>query len=121
MQNKRQIVVVCVVCSLFFLACERYEGTISGNVVYRENGVEYVAVDAIITKMQLKRETEILVAKEKTDTAGNYVMNHITKGTWKVIGRLEIDSLVYEGFTDAIVIDGANNEVQNLVLLPIKN
>ena len=112
--------VICVACALFY-ACEKYEGTISGKVVFVENGVEYPAVDAVITKIELKGDAEIVVAKEKTDTLGNYVLSHTANGSWKVSGRLEIDSVVYEGSSKVIVIDGAKNEVQNLVLLPINN
>jgi hypothetical protein len=121
MRDRRSFVVICAVCALLFFACEEYEGTISGNVVYMKNGVAEVAVDEIITKIQLKGGAEIVVAKEKTDTCGNYVLNHTAKGSWKVIGRLEIDSIVYEGTSDVIAVDGAEKSVQNLVLKPIKN
>ena len=120
MRDKNLFVLIFVVCLLFF-SCEKYEGTISGNVVFMEDGIEYPAVNAIITKIQLKDATEIVVAKEKTDTIGNYVLNHTAKGSWKVIGRLEMDSLVYEGSSDVITIDGNNKEGVNLVLMPIKN
>ena len=121
MQDKRLFVVIYVVCALLLFACEKYEGTINGRVVYVEDGVEQPAVDAVITKVQVKGNAEIVVAVEKTDTCGNYTLSHVSKGSWKIIGRLEIDSLVYEAVSEAIVIDGANKEVQNLVLLPIKN
>ncbi|MCL2131956.1 MAG: hypothetical protein FWH36_05840 [Lentimicrobiaceae bacterium] len=119
MSNKKLFSVIFVVGLLFF-ACEKYEGTISGNVVFVEDGVEYTAVDAVITKIELKGSREVIVAKEKTDTLGNYVLNYTAKGSWKVSGRLEIDSLVYEGSTDVITIDGTNKEEQNIVLMPIK-
>ena len=121
MQNKGLFVVIYAVCALLLFACEKYEGTIKGQVVYVENGAELPAVDAIITKIQLKGSTEIVVAKEKTDTCGNYTLNHTAKGSWKLIGRLEMDSLVYEGVSDVVEINGANEEVRKLVLLPIKN
>lgn len=119
MRNKKLFVSIFIVCAMFFFACERYEGTISGNVVFMENGMEYPAIDAVITKIELKGATEIVIAKEKTDSTGNYVLSHIAKGSWKITGRLEIDSLIYEGASDVIVIDGANKEKQNLVLQPI--
>jgi len=119
MQNKSLFTLVFMGC-LLFCACEKYEGTISGNVVFMEDGRTYPAVDAIITKMKVKGAKEIAVAKGKTDTCGNYVLNHVSKGSWKVVGRLEIDSLVYEGESDVIEIDG-NKEVVNLVLMPVIN
>jgi len=120
MRNKRLFVLVFTVCLLFF-ACEKYEGTISGKVVYVEGGVEFPAVDAVITKIELKGEKEIVVAREKTDSSGNYVLDYISKGSWKVVGWLEIDDLVYEGVSDAIKMEGNKKEVVNLVLMPIKN
>ena len=121
MRNKGLCGVVFTVCVVLFFACEKFEGTISGNVVYVEDGQEYVAIDAIITKIQLKGSTEIVIAKEKTDTSGNYLLNYTAKGSWKVTGCLEIDSLVYEGSTDVIVIGGASKEGQNMVLRLVKN
>ena len=119
MRNKRLFVFVFMACTLL-AACEKYEGTISGNVVYVEDGVEFPAIDAVITKIELKGEKEIVVAKEKTDS-GKYVLNYISKGSWKVMGWLEIDDLVYEGASDAIKMEGNKKEVVNLVLMPVKN
>jgi len=120
MRNKRLFVFVFMACLLLF-ACEKYEGTISGKVVYVEDGVEFPAIDAVITKIELKGGKEIVVAREKTDSSGNYVLDYISKGSWKVVGWLEIDSLVYEGVSDAIKMEGNKKEVVNLVLMPIKN
>jgi len=40
MWNKRLFAVICVACALFY-ACEKYEGTISGKVVFVKIGVEF--------------------------------------------------------------------------------
>jgi hypothetical protein len=120
MQSKSRLVVIFIGC-LLFVACEKFQGTISGKVVYVEDGTEYAAVDAVITKIELKGDKEIVVAKEKTDSIGNYVLNFTAKGSWKIRGWLELDSLVYEGSSDAINIVGTNKEEVNLVLFPTKN
>ena len=119
MWNKRLFVFVFIV-GIGVLSCEKYEGTICGNVVYMNDGELEIAVDAIITKIKIDGETEMMIAKEKTDTNGYYVLNYLTKGSWKIIGRLEIDSVVYEAVSEVIVIDGASKKEQNMVLLPIK-
>jgi len=121
MWNKRLFGLIFMACSLLFCACEKYEGTISGNVVFMEDGVLYTAEDAIITKIQLKGTKEIVVTKEKTDASGNYVLNYTAKGSWKISGRFEIESFVYEGSSDVIEIDGTKKVEVNLVLLPIEN
>ena len=117
MRNKRLVAVVFMACLLCVFACEKYEGTISGNVVYVEEGISDVAVNAVITKIEVKGERETVVAKEKTDTLGNYALEYTTTGSWKVTGRLEIDSLVYEGVSEVVKIDETNKTARlNLVL-----
>ena len=105
-----------------FWACDKYEGEISGEVVYTDMyGTQQVAAGAIMSKVQLKGGNETVVAKQETDSNGRYVFDYTTKGSWKVKGRLEMDSLVYEGVSETVTINGTRKEVRDLVLLPVQN
>ena len=114
--------IVIVFSAVVFFACDKYEGEISGDVVYKDAaGDTHIAAGAIVSKIQLNGEKETTVAKEKTDTNGHYLFTYTIKGSWKIAGRLEIDSLVYEGVSEVVTINGTNKEVRNMVLVPVEN
>jgi hypothetical protein len=103
---------------MFLMACDKYDSKISGRASYinKNNNTTYPAAGAIITKMTLKGDSLYPVIAVIADDNGEFLFEHTTKGSWKLNGKVEKDSIFYFGISDEFSTNGANHIEQTILL-----
>ncbi|MDR1459175.1 MAG: hypothetical protein LBI60_03070 [Bacteroidales bacterium] len=103
-----------------FMACDKYDSKISGkaNYIDKNNNTSYPASGAVITKMTLKGDSLYPVVAVVADGNGEFLFEHTTKGSWRLSGKLEKDSIFYFGFSEDFTTNGNNHIEQTILLEP---
>lgn len=104
---------------LLFIACDKYESTISGTITYLDinNNVVYPASWAVVSKMQMKNDSLVMVTSVRCDTNGYYFFEHSTAGTWILKGKLYVDdTVIYTGFSDEFLTSGTDKIGKDILL-----
>lgn len=100
-------------------SCDKYDSIIYGKLTYisEEDGAEYVAAGALVTKCRLAGNDTIQVSSVIADAEGSYSLGYVTKGEWILKAVLKADTLVYTACSNAITATGnAENIEKNMVL-----
>jgi hypothetical protein len=105
-----------------FIACDKYESTISGTITYLDtnDNVVYPASWAVVSKMQMKNDSLVTITSVRCDTNGYYSLEHSTVGTWILKGKLYVDdTVIYTGFSDEFSTSGTD-KIEKDILLKIE-
>ena len=107
-----------LVAGLFFNACDKYESTISGTITYinPDDSISYPADYALVSKMTMKGDSLQSMVAVRTDSEGNYLFEHNTKGTWILSVQFEKDSITYFGLSDEFTTNGLDKIEKNIQL-----
>lgn len=111
-----------IILTLLFIACDKYESTISGTITYLDtnDNVIYPASWAVVSKMEMKNDSLVMVTSVRCDTNGYYSFEHSTVGTWILKGKLYVDDTVmYTGFSDEFSTSGTD-KIEKDILLKIE-
>ncbi len=104
---------------LLFIACNKYESTISGTITYLDtnDNIVYPASWAVVSKMQMKNDSLVMVTSVRCDTNGQYSFEHSTVGTWILKGKLHVDdTVIYTGFSEEFSTSGTNKMEKDILL-----
>ncbi len=105
------------------VSCDKYDSKIQGKVVYisEQDGEEHAAVGALVAKYSVTAKDTVKVSGVISDTAGNYLMEYVTKGEWLLKAEWVKDSVLYRGSSESISTTGANEDIiRNIVLTSVE-
>lgn len=119
MKNWKIALTGLMMSTLLLIACDKYESTISGTITYLDTITNTVcpASWAVVSKMQMKNDSLVLVTSVRCDTNGRYSLDHSTVGTWILRGKLFVDdTIVYSGFSDEFSTNGTDKIEKDILL-----
>jgi hypothetical protein len=120
MENWKLSMICLFFASMIFVACDKYDSKISGKARYIDkNNTSYPAAGAVITKMTIKGDSLYAVVAVVADENGEFLFEHTTKGSWKLNGKVEKDSILYFGLSEDFSTNGANHIEQTILLEPV--
>ena len=110
------------VAGMLLTACDKYESSISGTITYinEDDGITYPADYALVTKMAVEGDSLRPMVAVRTNTNGEYLHEHNTKGTWKLNVTFEKDSVIYVGLSEEFTTNGLDKIEQNILLKALK-
>ncbi|MBO4739814.1 MAG: hypothetical protein J5606_09705 [Bacteroidales bacterium] len=113
-------VIIGILLLLLSVACDKYNSTIEGYVFYEDEGNLYKAKDAIVYKQVVQKEDTINIVATSCDSNGCFLFDNTTKGTWRLKGKIVLDSVIYEGCSSVFTTKGTDKVVvPDIVLQPI--
>ncbi|MBO4581773.1 MAG: hypothetical protein J5701_05745 [Bacteroidales bacterium] len=101
------------------VSCDKYDSKIQGKIIYisEQDGEEYAAAGALVCKYSVTSKDTVKVSGVISDTAGNYIMEYVTKGEWLLKAEYVKDSMVYSGCSDIITATGTNEVITRNISL----
>ena len=124
MKNWKILLFGLLVISWFCVSsCDKYNSKITGKVFYTDidDGINYPAARAVVTKMVQKNDSLHFVSAVFADANGEFLFDHTTKGTWILSGKFENDTIFYFGVSEEFTTNGENKVEQIIILKPLIN
>ncbi|MDR2407365.1 MAG: hypothetical protein LBE13_04535 [Bacteroidales bacterium] len=121
MKNWRISVFLLMFAGVILIACDKYDSKIIGKVNYIDvnDNRNYPAAGAIITKMAVDGDSLRSVASVVANENGEFLFDHTTKGSWKLSGKIEKDTILYWGLSEQFSTNGSNQIEQIILLEPV--
>ena len=92
---------------LLLVACDKYNSTIEG------------APNAIVYKQVVQKEDTINIIATSCDSNGCFLFDNTTKGTWRLKGKIVLDSAIYEGCSSVFTTKGTDKVVVPDIVLQL--
>jgi hypothetical protein len=121
MKNWRISVFLLVFAGVVLLACNKYDSKIIGKVNYIaiHDNKNYPAAGAIVTKIAVTGDSLRSVVSVVANENGEFLFDQTTKGSWKLSGKFEKDTILYFGLSEQFSTNGINQIEQIILLEPI--
>ncbi len=104
---------------LLLVACDKYNSTIEGSVLYEQEKNLYKAPNAIVYKQVVQKEDTINIIATSCDSNGCFLFDNTTKGTWRLKGKIVLDSAIYEGCSSVFTTKGTDKVVVPDIVLQL--
>jgi hypothetical protein len=121
MKNWRISVFLMMFAGVILIACDKYESKIIGKVNYRDvnDNKKYPAAGAIITKIAVAGDSLRSIVSVVANENGEFLFDRTTKGSWKLSGKFEKDTVQYVGLSEHFTTNGINQIEQFILLEPV--
>jgi hypothetical protein len=102
-------------------ACDKYESKITGKVNYIDanDNMIYPASGAVVIKMAVDGDSIYPIVGVRANENGEFLFEHTTKGSWKLSGKFEKDTVFYFGLSESFTTNGNNHIEQTILLEPV--